>query len=106
SKLCTSELIWFHGASVGEINGLVPLINKLREYYPRAVFLLTATSATGLERGKQFVDHAFLLPFDCKIWLERALAGLKFKLAIFTETELWPAALFAARAHSEHVYLV
>ena len=30
--------IWFHGASVGEINSLKPLINKFSELYPQKTY--------------------------------------------------------------------
>ena len=42
-------VIWFHGASVGEVNGLLPVIKKSKEYWPDTEILLTATSTTGIK---------------------------------------------------------
>lgn len=88
-------LIWFHGASFGEVNGLLPLIRRTRAERPEAKILLTATSITGLERGAPFVDCVRILPFDSAPFLTVALRRLDPELFLFGETELWPA-LFSA----------
>ena len=48
-NLEAKDVVWFHSASVGEINGILPVIRKCRERYPNARILVTATSVTGLE---------------------------------------------------------
>src|SRR5690606_5716710 len=48
-NLPEGEYLWFHGASMGEINGLLPVLAALRTRMPEARILLSATSPTGLQ---------------------------------------------------------
>jgi len=100
------EIIWFHGASVGEVNGLLPLIKEARKTFPEKKILLSATSTTGLERGAAQVDFFKLLPFDCDVWLKNALKNLKISHFIFGETEVWPALLDRMTANGIPAFLV
>jgi 3-deoxy-D-manno-octulosonic-acid transferase len=92
-NLSQSGVIWFHGASVGEILGLIPIIQKWRERHPAHCILVTATSATGLERAACCAHHTRLLPFDHPFWIRRALKNMRIEAFVFGETELWPALL-------------
>lgn len=85
------EYVWFHGASMGEVNGLLPVLKAFRARVPEARILLTATSPTGLDRAVGAVDELRLLPFDSPPFLRRALRGVRVRLLVITETELWPA---------------
>lgn len=86
-------VIWFHGASLGEVRGIVPVMAAVRQHYPEHALLLTSTSPTGLEVGSDLTDHQRLLPLDCSLWLGCALDGLCIDCFVVTETELWPALL-------------
>ena len=88
------ECIWMHGASVGEVMGLLPLIRALRSKGVSLPIVLTSTSPSGLERGKLDADIIRLLPFD-SIWLYRLfLKDTRVRLFIGAETELWPSLLY------------
>ncbi len=87
------EVVWFHGASVGEVQALLPLIRKWKEQFPEHKVLLTSTSATGLNCAKEDVHYRRLLPFDSYPWLWLALRGVTVHRLIFGETEVWPALL-------------
>jgi len=87
------ELIWIHAASVGELNGLKPILTKIRANSPKLKILVSATTTNGLDRIKDFADYVRLLPFDNFLWLTLAARDLKLKVFIFSETELWPELL-------------
>jgi 3-deoxy-D-manno-octulosonic-acid transferase len=87
------EYIWLHGASSGEIKGLLPIISALKKLHPDKKILLTATSPTGLEGLPKTVDFARLLPFDCRVWLRMALEPFAITTFISAEVEWWPALL-------------
>ena len=89
----TREIIWFHGASFGEINGLLPVIREVKKRFPTHALLVSATSVTGPQRAEGVADHVRLLPFDNPLWISRALRGLKIKALILGETEIWPGLL-------------
>lgn len=84
---------WFHGASMGEVRGLIPLMKRCKSERPDERLLLTATSVTGLDAGAQFADAAALLPFDSPFWIKRALKGLEIRQMVIAETELWPSVI-------------
>lgn len=85
------QVLWFHGASLGEINGLLPLISLLKVDYPEAKVLVTCTSPSALELKHKHVDEVRLLPFDSSVWLSRGPGRYNLSVMITAETELWPA---------------
>jgi 3-deoxy-D-manno-octulosonic-acid transferase len=86
-----SEVVWFHGASIGEINALKPILEKLKILLPNCKFLLTATNPTVFAEGAKEFDYKFLLPFDSPLTINRAIKNLNLKILLVTETEIWPA---------------
>lgn len=105
-SLSLPECLWFHGASLGEINGLVPLMNRFKAQYPTLPILVTATSISGLERAAGSADYVRLLPFDNSLWLKLAMRDVKPRALVFAETELWPCLIDEVAACSVPLYLV
>ena len=103
---CERSLIWFHGASAGEVSGLIPIIDRYRAAGGNSAILVTATSSTGVEQAAKVADFCKLLPFDAKAYLNRALHGLKIEKFIAAETELWPGLLWFLHERKIPAYLV
>jgi 3-deoxy-D-manno-octulosonic-acid transferase len=82
---------WLHGASVGEVQGLLPFIREIRSARGSDKVFLSATSPTGLERASGTVDQARLLPLDTPLLTKRCLAKVRASRFVLSETELWPA---------------
>ena len=93
-KRIRGKLIWFHGASVGEILSVIPLIEKYENDKSINQILITSSTLSSskvLNRFKfkktihQFypIDHIFLVKKFLKYW--------KPNLAIFIESEIWPS---------------
>lgn len=84
-------LVWLHGASVGELISVLPLIERI---HARGVNLLvtsgTVTSG-GLaeQRLPRGVIHQFV-PIDVPQFVRRFLDHWRPDLALFVESELWP----------------
>lgn len=96
--LSGSPLIWLHGASVGEIRALAPLVKAVHQRYPQHTLLVTSFSATGRNQAQAlFGGRALiaLLPYDLPFCVNRWLKCVKPTLGIIMETEVWPN-LFAA----------
>jgi len=92
--------IWLHGASVGEISALPPILAELAKAWPAAGIVVSAFTDTGVDRARRLVgpERAFALPADCRAPLERAFAALTPDLLLLAETELWPGLLATAAA--------
>ncbi len=86
--------VWLHGASVGEVRGLVPLARALHELRPGLPLLVTSTTATGRARAAAETGAvARLAPLDADGPLRRFLAHVQPRLHVVVETEIWPARL-------------
>jgi 3-deoxy-D-manno-octulosonic-acid transferase len=90
-------LIWVHGASVGEILAVMPLIERLRKQdFPVLVTSGTVTSAALAEqRLPEGALHQFI-PLDAPRYVERFLDHWRPDLALFVESDLWPNLIIAA----------
>ncbi|MDB5551227.1 MAG: kdtA [Rhizobium sp.] len=87
-------LIWVHAASVGETNAMVPLIKEISR---RGITVLlttgTVTSATiARSRLENDVIHQYV-PLDLKPVVRRFLEYWQPDLALFAESEIWPATI-------------
>ena len=91
----SGNLIWFHGASVGETAALLPLLKALKEENPDITLLLTSgtrTSAELLSKQEPFFIHQFL-PLDHPIWCKRFLDYWRPDLVCMSESDFWPVML-------------
>ena len=99
---------WFHGASVGEIQMLVPLVRAWQERYPECGLLLTAMTLTGRQTAIRLFPEALvvLLPLDLPGMWALFFRHFKPDCLIIAETELWPNLLAYARRQEFPVALV
>ena len=88
------DAIVLHGASLGEVQGLMPLAKKLRDIYKGCSIIITTTSPTGRACGEKNSFRTFLLPFDWEPLLINALSSLNIKLFVISETEIWPGLIY------------
>lgn len=90
-------LIWMHGASVGELNAVLSLIEKIRERdFNILVTTGTVTSAELAEkRLPREVIHQFV-PLDVPRAVDRFLDHWQPDLALFVESDLWPNMIVAS----------
>jgi 3-deoxy-D-manno-octulosonic-acid transferase len=84
-------LVWVHGASVGEMLAVIPLIERIRARgFNVLVTSGTVTSARLAERRlPPGAIHQFV-PFDAPKFIARFLEHWQPSLALFVEQDLWP----------------
>ena len=103
------QLVWLHGASVGESLSILPLVDRLRAERPGTTVLVTSgttTSAALLARRlPPGVIHQYV-PVDAPGAARRFVARWKPDLAVFVESELWPNLLLEAKAAGTRLALV
>ncbi len=87
----SGPLIWVHGASVGEMLAVVPLIERLRaQDFAVLVTSGTVTSAALAEqRLPAGAVHQFI-PLDAPRFVGNFLDHWRPDLALFVESDLWP----------------
>jgi 3-deoxy-D-manno-octulosonic-acid transferase len=100
-------LIWLHGASVGELMSVLPLIARLHARgLPLLVTSGTVTSSQLAEqRLPDGVIHQFV-PLDVPAYARRFLAHWRPQLALFVESDLWPNLLRETAARNVPMLLV
>lgn len=91
-------VIWIHAVSVGEVNAVTPIVDRLLAEYANYRVLITTITPTGRDQIlRRFLDrvlHAYL-PYDTPDSVVRFLMRVKPMLGLIVETELWPN-LYAA----------
>ena len=101
------ELVWAHGASIGEALALLPLIEAL---VARGLKVLvtsgTRSSAAILARRLPSGARHQYLPLDVPRFMRRFLDHWKPRLALFAESEIWPNAILALQARGIPLVLV
>jgi 3-deoxy-D-manno-octulosonic-acid transferase len=90
-------LVWLHGASVGELISVFPLIERLRSQHVHVLVTSgTVTSAKVVkERLPDDVLHQFI-PLDAPRFVTRFLHHWRPDLGLFIEQDLWPNLIVAA----------
>lgn len=100
--------IWIHAASVGEVNAVKSLVQKLLNLYPHRDFVLSTMTRTGFDTAAGISPKliSILLPLDVSLPMRRAFNSLNPALIILVETELWPVMLSFALHRQIPVVLV
>jgi 3-deoxy-D-manno-octulosonic-acid transferase len=100
-------LVWLHGASVGELASVLPLIDRI---HGRGMgMLVTSGTVTpggpAEQRLHRGVIHQFV-PLDISRFVRRFLNHWQPDLALFVESELWPNMMVEASARGIPMILV
>tara|TARA_Y200000002_G_scaffold205826_1_gene169797 strand:- start:1968 stop:3218 length:1251 start_codon:yes stop_codon:yes gene_type:complete len=92
-KKSGSKLIWFHGASVGEILSIIPLIKNYENNQLIDQILVTTGTLSSSKIVKRFkfkkTIHQFY-PIDHIYFTSKFLKYWKPNFAIFIDSEIWP----------------
>ena len=87
------NLMWFHGASVGEILSIIPLIKNYEKDDSIKQILITSSTLSSSKVLEKFnfkkVVHQFY-PIDQLYFINKFLSYWRPNLAIFIESEIWP----------------
>ena len=87
------KLIWFHGASVGEVLSIIPIIKHYEKDKSIKQILVTSSTLSSLKVIKKFnfkkTIHQFY-PIDHFIFNNKFINYWKPSLGIFVDSEIWP----------------
>ncbi len=101
------RLVWLHGASVGELNAVLPLIERIRARDLNVLVTSGTVTSAGIaeKRLPPDVIHQFA-PLDVPQFAARFLDHWKPDLGLFVESDLWPNMILAASERSVPLILV
>ena len=87
------KLIWFHGASVGEFQSIVPLLEKLEKSKKISQILITSNTLSSSKIISKIklkkISHQFF-PIDNNLIVKRFINHWKPSVALFVDSEIWP----------------
>ena len=93
NKKIKGKLIWFHGASVGELQSIVPLVEKLDKNKKIKQILITSNTLSSSKIINNFkfkkVTHQFF-PIDINFFSKKFLNYWQPSIAFFIDSEIWP----------------
>jgi 3-deoxy-D-manno-octulosonic-acid transferase len=91
--------VWFHAVSVGEVNLLRLIIQRLTAARPAWAIVVSTTTRTGYEVAKRRFPQfsVFYCPLDFSWAVARAMRRVRPSCLVLAELELWPNLLRAAR---------
>src|SRR5262245_58522870 len=100
-------LVWVHGASVGELLAVIPLIERIREKDFNV--LCTSGTVTSASLAEQRLPegsiHQFV-PLDAPRFVRRFLDHWRPDIALFVESDLWPNLIMATAKRGIPLILV
>ncbi len=101
------RLVWLHGASVGEMLAVIPLIEPIHARQCRVLVTSGTVSSAQLaeQRLPGTVMHQFV-PLDAPLYVGRFLDHWRPDLALFAESDLWPNLIMAGAARGIPLVLV
>ena len=103
TKKKKGKLIWFHGASVGELLSIIPLVEKFENDKKIHQILITTSTISSAKVFQKFnfkkTFHQFF-PIDTNYISKSFVNHWKPSLAIFVDSEIWPNMLFNLKKKS------
>ena len=88
-----NKTIWFHGASVGEIISIIPVIKALEKNKKINKILLTSSttsSASVIKKHKFKKTIHIFFPIDTNYLSNKFIRYWKPQIALFIDSEIWP----------------
>ena len=101
--------IWIHGASMGESQAALVIIDEIRRQDQDQPILVTTTTITAAKimakRLPNGVVHQYL-PLDHPAYLRDFLIHWQPKTLVLIESELWPVVLKAAKSRGVKIFFI
>ena len=91
------KTIWFHGASVGELKSITPLLEMMEKNKKINQILVTSNTLSSSKIMENFkskkIIHQFF-PIDTNYHTKRFINYWNPEFAIFVDSEIWPNMIF------------
>jgi len=109
NKKKRGNLIWFHGASVGELQSVVPLLEKFERNKKISQILITSNTLSSSKVINNIklkkVIHQFF-PIDANLISKKFINYWKPTKAIFIDSEIWPNTILNLKKNNIPIILI
>ena len=102
-------VIWLHGVSLGEVNGLASVVRELHSQLPDYSVVISTSTDTGLAGARRLFAPAhtvFSWPLDFSLVVRRSLNRVRPDLVVLMEGDVWPNFLAACNRRNIPVVVV
>ena len=105
-----SKLLWFHAASIGELNSIVPIIDELKkkgnlEFLITTVTLSSNNLANKIFNNQEKIHHRFF-PVDSFFLMKKFLRSWNPSVIFLVDSEIWPNLILKAKAKRIPIALI
>ncbi len=108
-KRSQGNVVWFHGASVGELQSIIPLLEKIGKNNEIKQILLTSNTLSSSKIIKKLkikkVVHQFF-PIDTNFLSKKFLNYWKPSSVFFIDSEIWPNMIFNIKKRNVPITLL
>ncbi len=100
--------LWFHAASVGEYEQVLPVVERIKERRPDwpVVISFFSPSVYEMKHRKTPADLDFYLPIDTPSNMRRLAEHIRPRAVLFVKYEFWPNLTRALHGRDVPMYLV
>ena len=108
-QLPTTNFIWIHAVSVGEVQVAGQLMREWRKVEPDVRFCFSTTSSTGWKMAEKEVMASDVLiynPLDFPNFVKSALRTVRPRAIVLTESEIWPNFILQAKKMGIPLFLI
>ena len=108
-QLPTTNFIWIHAVSVGEVQVAGQLMREWRKVEPDVRFCFSTTSSTGWKMAEKEVMASDVLiynPLDFPNFVKSALRTVRPRAIVLTESEIWPNFILQAKKMGVPLFLI
>ena len=104
----TDKTIWMHAASLGEYEQGLPVLEKLKEKYPKHKVLVTFFSPSGYENvvKKNKEDILCYLPFDKKSTISEFVKAVNPEIFFTVKYDFWYHLLDELKKQNAKIYVI
>ena len=91
----SKKLIWFHAASIGEVQSIIPIINRIDKKTNKYNFLITTITLSSGKfikeefKSKNNITHRYL-PLDINFLIKKFILVWNPHAVFFVDSEIWP----------------
>ncbi len=106
----SSDNIWIHALSLGEVLSAIPLVHELNREYPEKNIVMSVSTKQGLRIAKQkletHVSQIFTMPVDFWLLNRRTINQVNPVIFVLVETDIWPGMIHALKSRGITVFLI